>query len=83
MDAEIREEGEELIFPENFENGSHIFFFGFQCNNCTDQWFGTMGKCPRCGNMDFEVLSSQEAADLRYQQVIEDRIHYVFLNGGK
>lgn len=83
MEPEIREEGEELLFPKNFENGKGIFFFGFQCNNCTDQWFGTIGQCPRCHKIDFEVLSTQEAAELRYQQMIEDRIHFVFLNGGQ
>lgn len=82
METEIRKEGDVLLFPEEFENSPHIFFFGFQCNVCSDQWFGTIGQCPRCRRADFEILSTQEAAELRYQQMIEDRIHYVFLNGG-
>jgi len=82
METEIREEGEELLFPENLDSGN-VFFFGFECNNCGDMWFSTFCICSRCGKSDYEVLSTQEAIDLRYQRAIEDRIHFVFLNGGE
>jgi hypothetical protein len=81
MDTEIRKNGE-LLFPSDFENGKSIFFFGFECNLCGEKWFATLGECPRCNKSNFEVLNTQEAAELRYQQLLEDRIHYVFLNGG-
>lgn len=81
METEIREEGDELLFPENFES-SKIFFFGFECNCCGEKWFSTFSICSRCGKSDYKVLSTQEAADHRYNQMIEDRIHFVFLNGG-
>lgn len=73
---------DELLFDDEEDLNGHIIFFFFQCRTCGEQWFSTFCQCPRCRRMEkYMILDTQAAMDYQFQQMMEDRFHFVGLGG--
>ena len=74
----------ELLFDDKEVLEGYIIFFFFQCKVCGEQWFSTFCQCPRCKRLQkYKILDTQAAMEYQYQQMLEDKIHFVFLAGGE